>query len=76
VIGSVILMEARGRGGLCGVPADPTSHNCVMFESMRSERADHFRAARRDRSADFIRGPGESYSDVILRMAKGDGAAE
>jgi transposase len=58
VIGSVILMEARGRGGdLCGVPVDPTSHNCVMFESMRSERADHFRAARRGRSAGFMRGP-------------------
>jgi hypothetical protein len=56
VIGSVILMEARGRGrDLCGVPTEPTSHNCVIFEP-RGE-ADRLTA---------MGGPGDSHSDVIM----------
>jgi hypothetical protein len=64
-----LLIASSRQMELCGVPTDPTRHNCVIFESMKSERAGLFEPHGVIDLLKTIRRQGESYSEVILRLA-------
>ena len=80
ILGHGVTLLLGGSGGLITNPVTPpSSHRHPVSRIAQPERAE-------DGSAHIwldpgvvaklkaLRGPGESYSDVILRLAKGDGA--